>query len=115
MNTNNVEKDTPGIATPRPWKQDGSDILGCVGNLTVCILDGDTRRIRADLTQREVEANAALIVHRVNHYEQLLAIVEKLTTIGADGYHSCGDIDNLIDEAQALLCGEGRGENTTKT
>ena len=107
-----TSKDTPGIATPRPWTMearfDRVVILGDGGDLMIAQLGPWTRDVE--------EANAALIIHRVNHYEQLIGTLRTIDAIMCDkaicGHFTTEEIREQI-EAALLLCGEGRGETTT--
>jgi hypothetical protein len=102
-----VKTEAAFIATPRPWR-----IARHVNKLA--IYGESTKIARIYLTNPNGVEDAALIVHRVNHYEQLVEALMKIENV-------C-DFDDPADAAneavkiacEALLCAEGRGE-TTKT
>ena len=98
--------DTPGIATPRPWKVGPyykHDVLSDEGLVCEC----------GPMMSDRAAANAALIVHRVNHYEQMEAALRRSLDWLAS--YPGGGAQGAYDQARdALLCGEGRGENEKK-
>ena len=85
--------------TPLPWT------IGANGDL----LDGQGQLVLDGYCLPDHET-MVLIVHRVNHYEHLLNAC-RLVLGHLDG--STGEVDAVAILQEALLCGEGRGENTT--
>ena len=88
-------------ATPRPWAIDPDDRPGMEWNIHIAQADDLNRRIAFMTSNGPSEANAALIVRAVNHFDEAVEVLRLAREYFSDDESVAIAIDTVLLNVEA--------------